>query len=209
MKAFIMAAGAGERWDADFPKELVFIAGEPVLWRTLRQLDERGIDAVVVTHKPEIQQLVPGRFTENKRAPFPDETIVETMFNTRELWEGRTIILLGDVLFSDETLSAILAEDAAVKVYGSRNPYEIFALTFTDHARVIKAAEEALAHGRAGFRCKMWEIYRILCGFSPHNRHAFDRVIWRVVSDSYSTDFDYVSRYEGFLEENPWARSIE
>jgi ribitol-5-phosphate 2-dehydrogenase (NADP+) / D-ribitol-5-phosphate cytidylyltransferase len=50
--AIILAAGDGNRFGGELPKQFVRLAGEPILLRTLRTLHGAGVDRVVVVSHP-------------------------------------------------------------------------------------------------------------------------------------------------------------
>jgi len=100
MRILILAAGDDPQWHGDCPKQLVKIAGEPLLFHTLRSFE--GHDVTVVTHKPEIKALVPDCFEPENRA-----TLWETVLSTRPLWRGRVAVLTGDTFYTEERLEEI------------------------------------------------------------------------------------------------------
>ncbi len=50
--ALVLAGGGGIRFGADVPKQFLRLAGEPILFRTLRTLGQAGLDQVVVVAHP-------------------------------------------------------------------------------------------------------------------------------------------------------------
>lgn len=206
----IMAAGEVGRWKGASPKELVPIAGEPLVVRTIRQLGERGEGRpVVVTHKPEIQRLVHRFFIPHARRWWP-----ETLLSTKELWRGCVVILQGDVVYSDRVLDMVLAE-RGLRVFGTLyGKWETFALTFgSEHPdRIEKAACEVIRHGEGGRRALLWEVYRALCGIPLSALRTFEKTVWKDVKEGaleeWTNDFDTVEGYHKFLEEQPWLSGV-
>ena len=197
----IMAAGMSIRWKGKGPKELVPIAGKPLILYTIEKLEERGENPIVITHKPEIQACVPRYFVPHARRWWP-----ETLLSTAELWHGRVIILHADVCFSDHALNLILSEKG-LRIYGTVvGNWETFALVFDpeNYEQVKAAAGRAIRHGMDGARCILWELYRALCGLDMHNLWAFEARVWSPIDD-FTTDFDTLKRYYRFLKEQPWA----
>ena len=62
--ALILAAGSGDRFGAELPKQLVRLAGEPILLRSMRAIAAAGVDRLVVVAHPnwltETQELLTG-----------------------------------------------------------------------------------------------------------------------------------------------------
>jgi choline kinase len=103
--ALILCAGTGERW-GDFtgsPKQLAPINNESLLQRTVRLLKSRKIDSIHIISHDERLRLEGCHFfrPENSR------WTAETLSSTRELWTERTLILLGDVFFSEKAMDCI------------------------------------------------------------------------------------------------------
>jgi hypothetical protein len=200
--ALILAASPKTRWQGPEPKQLALVAGTPVITRTVRQLNEREIKNIVVTHDPEIERVVDATFKPEKRRWWS-----ETLLSTQSLWDGDVAVLNGDVVFSEKALDRILS--GGLHVYGQRRPkWEAFAASFgrDDYKKVLQAARKAVQWGESGQRCLIWEFYRALCGFDLAHQHRFDDKIWVEIND-YTTDFDILERYRDFLEREPWARS--
>ena len=206
----IVAAGESERWHGECPKQLVDVAGEPLLTRTLRQLAALGQSPVVVTHKPEIEAVAERCFKPQRR-----RWLAETVLSTRRLWRGMTVVLLGDVVWTDEVLRRVMTAGRSPRVYGNYN--EIYAVAFArqDWERVIGALERAVEDAEAGGRGKLWQFYRALCRRENLHRHHWDYDIFEVVpSDgtpagnhaAFTQDFDTLEDYHRFLDRWPWAR---
>lgn len=196
----IMAGSESTRWKGKLPKELALIEGKYLLRRTVDQVKQWG-DPWIVTHKPEILELFDRTLVPQKHRWWP-----ETLLSTRASWQGKVIVLNGDVVFSMNALKTIFS--GALRVYGQRTPsWEAFALSFRpqDYERVMLAAKKAVKHGEKGQRSCIWEVYRALCGFDLASQYQFDNVIWCEIND-FTTDFDIVKRYKSFLRSHPWAR---
>jgi len=59
------------------------------------------------------------------------DRLAESILNTRPFWgrEGRTVILLGDVFYTDKIMSEVLAGSGPIRFYG--NHLEIFAVSIS------------------------------------------------------------------------------
>lgn len=208
MLVLLFAAGVAERWEGDCLKQIVPIAGEPVIARTERQLLERGHDVITITHEPEIQAVVQRFFVPALRRWWP-----ETFLSSRELWEGRVITLHGDIVWQDSTLDTVLSSEG-LHFYGTkRDTWENFAITFdpVHYDRMVKAAHRAIGqNGVLGKRCSTWEIYRSLVGIPLDAIRVFEKEMWIEIKPhgrdgDYTQDFDLAEHYTSFLEWNLWA----
>lgn len=203
-RVLILASGQHHRWQGQRAKQLVPIAGEILLERTQRQV---GGPCVTVTHLPAIQRFAQEHFVTPMR-----RWTVETLATTCTLWQERTIVLLGDVCYSDEAMEAILAYDGRLAVFGCE--WEIFGLSFhTDICTSINAwpsvnmaLKIALADAYRGGRGKLWEFYRAYCGFPLAEERLEDEIF--IYVDDYTTDFDTIEEYRSFLVANPWAGDV-
>lgn len=203
MIVLILAAGDGSRWyNNDRPKQLALIRGKPIIQRTI---DLVGIcNSVVITHDADIQVEVDEFFIPAKR-----EWTVDTFLSTKELWSGRTVVLLGDVIYSPESIWTILSCSDDVAVFGGKDrpgkDDEIFGVSFNTIGknRVNAALSVALQDARANGRGKLWEFYRALCG-RDLRMHYIDGSIFHSIDD-YTDDIDDLGQYEQFLQSNSWA----
>lgn len=144
--AIILAAGKHERW-GDHPKQLVSIdsCGRSVIGRTIDMLSKAGIEEVyVVTHSAEIIKAV-GQ-TKIIR-PETCDYLTDSILSSRQRWTERTIILLGDVYFSDGCFDKVLNCREEIKFFGvnrfnrtvrdETKKGELYALIFDVSARDI------------------------------------------------------------------------
>lgn len=106
-KALILCAGNGSRWGEylGVPKQLITINNETLLDRTVRLLNKNGnnnIEIVFNDHRVMLNHCAFYR-------PSKSQWIVETLLSTRDLWKGQTIILLGDVFYTERAIQLSLA----------------------------------------------------------------------------------------------------
>lgn len=218
MRAVIIAAGSGTRW-ADHlgvPKHLAPVCGEPVIHRTQRQLAERGVtDVRVVATDPRYAttgKLEQPRGFEDARGG------VKKFLDSSHLWNpaGRTLVIYGDVCFTDAAMDTIVGYDGGDwRLFcrfgeSSYNPArwgECFAQSFhpesiEEHMAALERVRSLAASGylkRAGG----WEHYRAMCGLTdaeiaarpagtPHGR--------AIVIDDATDDVDKPSDYEALVE---------
>ena len=121
----IMAAGDALRCeDSPVAKQLLPIPGEEtIIGRIIRQVREYGHDPTVVTHNPDIASVTANNFMPENR-----ETLCNSIISSSTLWRERTIIILGDVIFTAHGMEQIFLVDKPVSVVG--NEAEMYALTF-------------------------------------------------------------------------------
>jgi len=127
--------------------------------------------------------------------------------SSRPVWadHGRTVLLLGDVYYTDEALAAILDDQAdGVRVfgreYGSRltgSPWgEIFAVSWTDSAdmgRLVDEVARAQDTGRVGDVRPGWLLLRLLQETPLREHRVFPP--WWVEIDDATDDLDFPADY--------------
>lgn len=152
-------------WNRKGCRHLVDIDGEPLLVRTLRQLAELGYNATVVTDKPEIRAVVLNCFV-----PEDYTWIVSTILSTRELWDDRTIVLMGDVVWDLYTLGLVLGIKRFPKFCGSG--HEIHAITWLrehfERFEAVLRATEVYANARPSEACYPKHFYILFCNKDLH-----------------------------------------
>lgn len=201
MIVLILAAGEGTRWYNGNPKQMALIEGKPLIRRTIDMIGNRP--SIVVTHIPELQQLANEFYV-----PRRHRWTVETLFYTQDLWEERTIILLGDVIYSPEALNKILKYrgDLAVFGEGGQKNDEIFGLSFSSDGQqkllvcLATVIRDCLERNTLG---KLWFCYRVMCGFNL-DEHKVECDIFHGIED-YTYDIDTIDEYHEFLSNNEWA----
>jgi len=177
-KILILCAGDGTRWDnyLGVPKQLIPINGEPLLNRTLRLLCDHGYNDIAIIAHDNRLNLKGVEFFK----PPQFRWTIETLLSTQPLWAEKTIVLLGDVFYTNQALATILSSNQGVHVYGRHGqnlftytPHgELFAISFeeNDHYKMKKHLNIARSDAFSGGRGKIWEFYRSLAGF-PLNEH--------------------------------------
>jgi hypothetical protein len=215
-RALILCAGDATRWNGylGVRKQLVTVDGEPLLHRTVRLLRERGIGDIRIIVKPgdEQQFAVDGAIVEVAKLN-PRKFEADRFYSSRRLWntDGRTLILYGDVWYSDAAMNTIAADDRpgwqvygrprGSKLTGCRHG-ELFALSWwpAQHAEVDAKLDQIvrLQAARIINRSLGWELFRALCGRSGSDVRRsrgtpFERM---VVVDDWTDDFDKPADYE-------------
>lgn len=215
----IIAAGDATRWDnyLNRPKHLIEIDKEPILSRTVRQVKAHGADKVWIVSKKETASLYKKKAGADIFIPTfnPDMVDADKFYNSRELWnkEGRTIILYGDVYFSDLAMDSIMGwSDTQFRLFGrafdskiTGTAYgECFAQSFYEgdqdnYLAALRRIARLYKWGLIG-RCGGWEHYRAMLGFPDEliRRHFVGEKFTNI--DDWTDDFDYPKDYDRFIE---------
>jgi choline kinase len=141
MKAIILAAGEGKRLrplTVNTPKSLVSIWGESLLVRQLKQLKKFGLtDISVVTGycKEKIELLgVDTVFNEEYDSTNMVFSLSKMLSNLQQCNAKNTLILYGDVAYSDAHLGALIdsSSDAKMVVLGNTDWFELWSQRLDD-----------------------------------------------------------------------------
>jgi CTP:molybdopterin cytidylyltransferase MocA len=141
MQVLVMAQGRQSRLAnvLDGPKHLVKVDGEPILARTLRLETSLGVGArrrPVVVGWPGMRPACDSQGARLVTLHHPGTSLLFGLLQTTALWSprGRTIVLLGDVVFSAAAMAAILAERRPLVFAGTTTLHggdgELYALAF-------------------------------------------------------------------------------
>ena len=155
--ALVLCAGDAIRMGG-VKKQLLPIGKTTILGRILHQLYEREQRAILVTHDPEI-----GLLHDRVHNPENRNTTCETLLSCAHLWDDRTIVLLGDVIYSGEVLNEIMNCHESIKVFG--NSAEIFSVVFDKnfHGEI----KPLLLEGSKRFPGKLRCFFHVYCNFEP------------------------------------------
>jgi len=120
INVIIPCAGKSKRWDHHLGvhKQLAPIPGsfETILGRSVRLLQELGVKGIsVITNTPEIEAAISGV---SFIRPSESQHLSDTIYSSRASWGDRTVILLGDVIFTKESINHILRDREPVCFYG-------------------------------------------------------------------------------------------
>lgn len=205
----IPCAGSATRWGnyLDRPKHLISIEGEVLVQRTIRQFMDVG-DIFVVS--------------QDDRYDLPDSVLygphlneanldVDKVLSSIDLWSesNRTIVLFGDVWFSDTAARVISSwKRREIRYFGREGPSsvtgsawgELFGFSFwpEDHRAVRASIKLALNAHRAGIseRSSLWEVYRASQGIDL-NEHSVEGAFTEI--DDWTEDFDFPDDYDNWI----------
>ena len=198
--ALILAAGQQVRWEKENPfgyrfKQLLPVGEESIIARIVRQCREREVEPLVVTHKKEIVQATDARH----HIPVRNRWTVETLLCS-PLDGNRTVVLLGDVVYSKTVMDRIFRYKGYIRVFGSE--FEIFAISFSRPVsfHVRHALKEAIEHAESGGKGKLRKFYQAYCGLDMNSDHMETAVMSRVYYlEDYTRDIDSARSYKELL----------
>lgn len=170
--------------------------------RLLRELDE-GDDILVMAPPRDYRYLVEGALTVDG-----DPSRLNEYWASVPYWDqgGRTVLLLGDVWFSEESLKTISTPREGLCFYGrfsgsklTGTPWgELFACGFdsADQAFLMNHMEHSLAEYRSlrANRHTGWEILRSVQGQTNLNKHKVNSR-WFVEINDLTDDIDFPACY--------------
>lgn len=221
-RALILCAGDGTRWAnyLDVPKQLAPVDDVPILARTIRQLQACGVVDIKVVVKPseqEINTVAIEAGAEVHIARLESGNFEADRFaSSRHLWnpDGRTLVLYGDVYYTEEAMSTIVFDERREwQVYGRPKASrltgcghgEIFAFSWypEEYPLIDAKIEYVIGLRQSGVinRALGWELYRALLGrqgiwvrkIKGTSKTRMTRI------DDWTDDFDKPKNYETWL----------
>lgn len=218
-RAIIICAGEATRWKnyKGVPKHLIEIEGERLLDRTIRLLKERGVEEIYTVVKDISMSYYNQGSTQWVVKPDYDKNAdADKFLSSTALWnhEGRTLVLYGDVYFTEDAMDTItgfaakewtlFGREGASKITGT--PWgECFAISFypEDHERMygkLKYIAELYKTGVIN-RCGGWELYRAMTGREGKKvRHPHTITTNFVEINDWTEDYDTPQDYENWLK---------
>lgn len=215
MRVVIIADGSGSRWGnhLGIPKHLIEVDGEAIIHRSQRLFAAAGAEVLVVA-SDERYATSYGRLVD-ARHDYGRWLDGDKFASSAHHWHerDRTIVVYGDVYFTEQAVQTITAPAADWTLYGRFGPSsitgskhaEIFALTFhpNHHSEMLAALTHVseLARGGTIDRCGGWELYRAMNGLRGRQcRHRSPQppLARHVAIDDWTEDFDSPSDYYAF-----------
>lgn len=200
-RAVIAAAGGpGRWWTADLPRHLIPVPpdGTPLLARTIAQVRRYTADVHVTVPPADWRFRLSGATLHERGEDFPSE-----FASTRTVWSGtdRTVLLLGDVYWTEKALSRVMGcRDRDFRVFGRRGPSrhtgtpygEIFAVSWWPAQvarldRLLRVVHDTRAAGTVT-RPPGWMLLRAWQG-TPLGKHR-TLAPWWVQVDDLTDDID-------------------
>ena len=194
INVFIMAAGDALRCDKK-PKQLFMLPdGKTVIGRLIDQIEERGFNPVIVTHREDIAAM-----HENVFMPINRETLCDSILSTEPVWDYINIFILGDVVFTGHGISEALTNYNTVTVIG--NEAEIYGMQFFDlyTNKVKDALKKGASHGLG----KLRYFYKAYTGLPMEGPDVEEKhMVW--LRDE-TNDIDSVAEYQNMVAR--WSMS--
>lgn len=208
MRVIIAAAGGWEKWDGQSP-HLVEIEGEILLHRTIRQVKQYTsyIWLAGPYEHPDVLQVTP--------VATPGIGWIDCYLSTQYLWSDteRTVHLLGDVWFSDETMKTIMTDECrewmaygrfgaskvTTKQFGEGWAISFYPEHHLEHATAIQRVVDEYKSGKIK-RTMGWEHYAAMEGAEDLNE-CIKRGRWTDTGQQdWTEDFDWPINLERWLE---------
>jgi len=157
-RVIILAAGDAVRFNHVKKQMLPINRGDTIIGRIIKQCSLMGYSPIIAVKDMDSMLGYQVRYSQRIYIVNNSNTTCNTILSTKELWRERTIILLGDVIYSPETISKIFDYHGDFRVYG--NSQELFAVVFHECVKdnVIKALEKAsrFKNGKVRFMYKSY-----------------------------------------------------
>ena len=192
-------------------KQLLELGLTTILERIITQVETRGHNPIVVTHNEEIHEYL-NSLHKDYFVPDAHSATCETLLSAQTLWNKRTIVLLGDVIYSnavmDEIFDVATKTQMVTQVFGDM--WEIYALILVldsfnndryGYERIVSSLERAKTY-QGG---KLRYFYRLFAGFDIDKDDVYEgeskeKLIFRYVRD-WTRDIDMMSQYNNALTE--------
>ena len=207
--AIVLAAGEGKRWGnyTDVPKHLLEIDGESLIQRTTRQISAYADKTFVVgtddSYKTEFSELF---IPEEKKVSLE----MHKFSSSKSLWSERTVLLFGDVYYTDEAISTIVQDTEDFTFFlrsgpssFTQKPYgEIYAFSFLDSIhRKLKESIDILLIQHDIYSAGGWSLMRHLLGISHRSRTKDHLTKGHYIEiDDWTEDFDHPIDLDRWLE---------
>lgn len=197
MKTIILAAGNQKRW-GEYPiKQLLPIGNMTIIERTVKMCNDRGFRPTIATHRTEFDYLEADIFKPHDR-----RYTVDTLFSTCFLWDDRTCILLGDVIYSHNILDMTFGCQDKFRAFG--NEWEIFSLSFSDKVKtnVLQKLLDTIRQAENGkHKGTLRNFCQNLFGVEGpiHHLPHFTKICH---FNDYTNDVDSPEEYENFLKQH-------
>jgi hypothetical protein len=163
----------------------------------VRQCRQRGYEPTIITHHEPIADVA-NELSVQWRSVSSHNWICETLLHSS--WNDRTIVLLGDVVYSKTVMNRVFNCKKPFNIFG--NEHEIYALAFTKQQwpKVIKSLGIAIEHAKLGNAGTLRKMYQAYCGLDLNGSEWEDKVLdWVCNVQDYTTDFDTVVEYQDFV----------
>jgi molybdopterin-guanine dinucleotide biosynthesis protein A len=202
VRILILCAGEGSRWRnyTGVPKHRVVVEGEVLVERTVRQFLKYTDDIVVVANDD--SDNIPGTTTYIAKKD-ESHAIMDKFLSSQEQWsDTKTIIVYGDVYFTDEAVELIAKNDRQwcffLRKDGSvitGKPWgEIFALSFdaSFNEEILQNLKNFSFNKKYEYldAAAGWELLKDLLKVK-NIKHIFENINSYINIDDWTEDFDF------------------
>lgn len=191
MKYIIMCDGKGTRWEnyKNIPKHFVTINGEPLIKRTIRQLNERvnNCEIIITSHDKRYDIEGSTRYE-------PLNNVLEIDRFTEELIDDNICFLYGDTYYPDEVIDSIISKKASdILFFG--NAKSIVAIKIKDgklFKKHVSIVRKLFLDGKIK-NCKGWQVYQSFVGLEFDKKQIGEKF---VLVNKDTIDFNTPKEYE-------------
>lgn len=191
MKYIIMCDGKGTRWNnyKNIPKHFIKINGEPLIKRTVRQLNEKIKDPKIIITSHDERYNIKGATRYE-----PKNNNLEIDRFTEELIEDNICFLYGDTYYPKETINTIInTKPQDILFFG--NEKSIVAIKIKDGKLFKKHVDHVrnLYINKKIKNCKGWQVYQSFMNLEFDKKQIKDKFI---IVDKNTIDFNTPKEYE-------------
>lgn len=189
-----MADGLGSRWEhKDIKyKQLITINSVPLIYRTVQQISLYTNDILVIAPE-EFEKYLNVQITTLGYRNHEDRPLLDGILRTKPFWKSPTLILLGDVIFSNYAIECLFKTEISSWILGRIKPNtvtgkqasELFSLRFDPKLENIEHNLSVSLNSGSG---KLWDYYY--------------RIQPTIISiNDYTDDIDSPQAYDEFYEQ--------
>lgn len=202
---FILAAGAGTRWNnyRGTAKHRVVIEGEVLIERTYRQFSKYADKVIIVANENDYfaQTYIPP-----KNESWRD---IAKFYSSRDIWtEGKNILVFADVYFTDEAVERIMMDPYGLSFYlRSKRSYltnklwkEIWGIGFEGFKiPILESAILKIIESKENYSAGGWRLHDQL----TQDKQRFNSV----EIDDWTEDFDFPADIDTWEKERKMVLS--
>ena len=205
MKVLILCAGNSSRWNnhTGVPKHKVVVEGEVLIERTARQFLKYTDDVVIVTKDQSYRVDGCSLYIPKLNKKYKD---IDKFMSSQTQWSDiKTILVFGDVYFTDEAVDTIMTNKTEycffLRKRGSKitgkNKEEIFAISFyaNNNNMMLSTMKEIIAQNlpfSAGGWLLLKTLFNMNVGWRRRNTKNYINI------DDWTDDFDYPEDFDNW-----------
>lgn len=214
----IANAGKGLRWKNYLgldKSEVIIENDEPIINRTIRQVKQHDAKIKIISNRKKIARITCAKPRNNR-----DWGEANKLFSSLDFWskKNRTIILFGDIYFTEEAMNTVMKHDkSGVWVFGrpfnstltGKSYGEIFAISFypEDKKKLLFALDRVSKLEARGVikKANVWAVCRALLKL-PDDLMSLHIVGGNFVNiNDWTEDFDSPQDFKTFMKKRKKA----